>query len=168
MRVYVSENAFIDLLLSSTEVYKKECLGILLGYSLTDKFVIEHAFSYQTASRQHRAVVYNDKSHKRLEPVLRKLDRIEIIGDFHSHTQFGGTKGLPIPSEEDIDGMKPQNIYLIIAINKNEKTLLWRENRDGTVSGSVEDLFYKISAYYITGKKNVRRARIHCPFPPGF
>ena len=44
MRVYLSENAFVDLLLSSAEVYKKECFGFLPGYKLEDRFIVEHAF----------------------------------------------------------------------------------------------------------------------------
>ncbi|MBI4823731.1 MAG: Mov34/MPN/PAD-1 family protein [Nitrospirae bacterium] len=166
MRVYLSENAFVDILLSSAEVYKKECLGFLLGYRLADRFIVEHAFSVQTARRKHKAVVFHSKDHKKIEPILTKLDKLQIIGDFHSHTQFGLTKGLAIPSEEDIAGMKPEHIYLIIAINNNEKTLSWGENRDGTVSGSVGRFFFKVSAYFFNN--SVRKARIHCPFPPGF
>lgn len=167
-RVYVSENAFIDLLLSSAEVYKRECLGYLLGYRLEDRFIVEHAFSFQTASRRHKGVIYHHKNHRKIEPILDKFDKLEIVGDFHSHTQFGDTKGLSIPSEEDIKGMKAENIYLIIAINNNEKTMIWGENRDGTVSGSVGRFFFKISAYFLNGSLSARKARIHCPFPPGF
>ncbi len=65
MRVYLSENAFLDLLLSSAEVYKKECLGFLLGYKLEDRFIVEHAFSVQTANRRHKGVVFNKKNHKK-------------------------------------------------------------------------------------------------------
>lgn len=169
MRVYLSENAFIDLLLSSAEVYKRECLGYLLGYRLEDRFIVEHAFSFQTASRRHKGVIYHHKNHRKIEPILKKFDKLQIIGDFHSHTQFGDAKGLPIPSGEDLQGMKAENIYLIIAINNREKKMDWGENRDGTVSGSVGRFFFKISAYFMNGnKKNARRARIHCPFPPGF
>src|SRR3989337_176449 len=110
MRVYLSENAFIDLLLSSAEVYKKECLGFLLGYKLEDRFIIEHAFSLQTASRKLKGVSSLDRSHKRIEPILARFDRLQIIGDFHSHTQFGVNKGLPTPSREDVDGMTPDDI----------------------------------------------------------
>lgn len=166
MRVYLSENAFIDILLSSAEVYKKECLGFLLGYRLADRFIVEHAFSVQTARRKHKGVVFHSKDNKKIEPILKKLDKLQIIGDFHSHTQFGNTKGLAIPSGEDIAGMKPEHIYLIIAINNNEKTMGWGENRDGTVSGSVGRFFFKVSAYFFNNI--VRKARIHCPFPPGF
>ena len=59
MRVYLSENAFIDRLSSSAEVYKKECFGFLLGYKLEDRFIVEHAFSVQTATRRHKGVEYN-------------------------------------------------------------------------------------------------------------
>lgn len=168
MRVYLSENAFIDLLLSSAEVYKKECLGFLLGYKLEDRFIVEHAFSFQTADRKPKGVVSLDRSHKKIEPIIKRLDRLQIVGDFHSHTQFGLEKGLPSPSQEDIDGMSPSHIYLIIAINNNRKTMVWAENRDGTVSGSVSSFFFKIAAYYLSGRSSVRKAKIHCPFPPNF
>lgn len=168
MRVYLSENAFIDLLLSSAEVYKRESLGILLGYKPEGRFIIEHAFSFQTARRKHKGVVFQHKNHKKIEPILEKFDRLQIIGDFHSHTQFGVTKGLPIPSEEDVREMKEDQIYLIVAVNNNEKTLNWGENRDGSISGSVGDFFFKIAAYYLNGANVIKRARIHCPFPPGF
>ncbi|NWF51867.1 MAG: Mov34/MPN/PAD-1 family protein [Nitrospirae bacterium] len=173
MRVYISENAFIDLLLSSAEVYKKECLGFLLGYRLEDRFIVEHAFTVQTANRKHKGVIYNTKNHKKIEPILSRLDKLQIVGDFHSHTQFGSTKGLPIPSQEDIREMIQGHVYLIVAINNNQKTMPWGENRDGTISGSVGEFFFKISAYFLNGvssngTSSVKRARIHCPFPPGF
>jgi len=173
LRVYIAENAFIDLLLSSAEVYKKECLGFLLGYKLEDRFIVEHAFAVQAANRRHKAVVYNRRNHKRIEPILARLDKLQIIGDFHSHTQFRLVKGLPIPSPEDIKEMLPGQIYLIVAINNNQKTMSWGENRDGTISGSVNEFFFKISAYFLNsnndnGNTSAKRAKIHCPFPPGF
>jgi proteasome lid subunit RPN8/RPN11 len=168
LRVYLSENAFIDLLLSSAEVYKRECLGFLLGYKLEDRFIVEHAFTVQTASRRHKGVMYNGRNHKKIKSILTKFDKLEIIGDFHSHTQFGSTKGLSIPSTEDIKEMVLGKVYLIIAINNNQKTMAWKENRDGTISGSVSDFFFKISAHFLNGVTSVKKATIHCPFPPGF
>ena len=168
MRVYLSENAFIDLLLSSAEVYKKECLGFLLGYKLEDRFIVEHAFSVQAAYRKPKGVIYHRRNHKKIENILTRFDKLQIIGDFHSHTQFGSTKGLHIPSDEDIKGMVSGKIYLIIAINNNQKTMPWKENRDGTVSGSVSEFFFKISAHFLNSGTLVKKAKVHCPFPPGF
>lgn len=185
--MYLSESTFLGLLLSSAEVYKKECLGYLLGYRLEDRFIVEHAFSLQTASRRLKGVVLGDKHQKRIEGILERFDKLQIIGDFHSHTQFGDSKGLPIPSPDDIRTMKPGNIYLIVAVNDAEKDISWSENRDGTISGSVGRLFFKIAAYYLKSQKkamtegaesgnrrqvqgtmNIKRAKIYCPFPPGF
>jgi proteasome lid subunit RPN8/RPN11 len=168
MRVYISENAFVELLLGSAEVYKRECLGYLLGYKLEDRFIIEHAFSFQTACRKPKGVVSLDRSHKKIEPILALFDRLQIVGDFHSHTQFGATKGLPVPSAEDIAGMISDHIYLIVAINNNRKTMRWAENRDCTISGSADKFFFKISAYFLNGNSALRKAKIHCPFPPNF
>ena len=168
MRVYISENAFVAMLLSSAEVYKKECLGFLLGYRLEARFIIGNAFGFQAADRRHNGVVYSDAQKRKIDPILEKFDKLQIIGDFHSHTQFGTNRGIPCPSREDIDSMAQEHIYLIVAINNNRKTLSWAENRDSTISGTVDNFFFKISAYFLNGNASVRKAKIHCPFPPGF
>jgi proteasome lid subunit RPN8/RPN11 len=168
MKVFLSEDAFMDLLLSSAEVFKRESLGYLLGYRLEDRFIIEHAFSLQSAQRRRRGVVFHHRDHKKIEPILAKFEKLQIVGDFHSHTQYGETKGLPVPSPEDIKGMEPENLYIIVAINDLLRSRPWRENRDGSISGSVGEFFFKISAYFYPNVDSVpRRARIYCPFPTG-
>ncbi|MBI4698440.1 MAG: Mov34/MPN/PAD-1 family protein [Nitrospirae bacterium] len=168
MKVFLSEDAFMDLLLSSAEVFKKESLGFLLGYCLEDRFIIEHAFSLQTAKRKRRGVLFDHKDHKKIEPILSKFEKLQIVGDFHSHTPYGEARGIPIPSPEDIKGMEVENLYIIVAINDLQQSRSWRENRDGSISGSVGDFFFKISAYFYPGVNSTpKRARIYCPFPPG-
>ncbi|MEF9438090.1 MAG: hypothetical protein L0922_04865 [Candidatus Mariimomonas ferrooxydans] len=168
MKIYLSGDAFMCLLLSSVEVFKKESLGYLLGYRLEDRFIIEYAFGLQTAIRKRRGVVFSHRDHKKIESILSKFEKLQIIGDFHSHTQYGDARGLPIPSPEDIAGMEPDNLYIIIAINDLQHSMPWRENRDGSISGSIGDFFFKISAYFYGNESSVpRRARIYCPFPPG-
>jgi len=168
MKVFLSEDAFMDLLLSSAEVFKKESLGYLLGYRLEDRFIIEHAFSLQTARRKRRGVIFHHRDHKKIEPILAKFEKLQIVGDFHSHTPYGEEKGMPVPSPEDMEGMETENLYLIIAINDLLHSRTWKENRDGSISGSVGDFFFKISAYFCPDVKSVPlRARIYCPFPPG-
>lgn len=168
MKIYLSGDAFMHLLISTAEVFKQETLGYLLGYRLEDRFVIEHAFSLQTARRKRRGVLLRDKDQKKIEPILSKFEKLQLIGDFHSHTPYGASKGLPIPSAEDIDEMEPDNLYLIIAANEINGSKPWRENKDGSISGGIGGLFYKISAYYTPDAKNTppKKARIHCPFPP--
>jgi proteasome lid subunit RPN8/RPN11 len=168
MKVYLSEDAFMDLLLSSAEVFKRESLGYLLGYRLEDRFIIEHAFSLQTAKRKRRGVLFQHKDSKKIEPILSKFEKLQIVGDFHSHTQYGEKKGLPIPSQVDVKEMEPENLYIIVAINDLRRSRPWKENRDRSISGSIGEFFFKITAYFYPGKDSMpRRAKIYCPFPPG-
>ncbi len=168
LKAYLSEDAFMDLLLSSAEVFKRECLGYLLGYRLEDRFIIEHAFTLQTAKRKPKGVIFQHKNHKKIEPILSKFEKLQIIGDFHSHTQYGDSKGIPIPSPLDIKGMEADMLYIIAAINDLELSRPWRENTDGSISGSIGAFFFKITAYYYPEANAVPlRVRIYCPFPPG-
>ena len=86
----------MSLLISSAEVFKKESLGYLLGYRLEDRFIIERAFSLQTARRKRRAVVLSHKDQKKIAPILARFEKLQIIGDFHSHTSYGDQRGLQI------------------------------------------------------------------------
>ncbi len=168
MKVYLSENAFMGLLLSSAEVFKKESLGYLLGYRLHDRFIIEYAFSLQSARRKRRGVILHHRDKKKIEPILSKFVKLQIVGDFHSHTPYGDAKGIPVPSSEDIKGMEKDNLYIIIAINELNSTKIWKENKDGSISGSMGNFFFKISAYFYPDVNSIpQRSTIYCPFPPG-
>jgi hypothetical protein len=64
--------------------------------------------------------------------------------------------------------MERENLYIIVAINDLLRSRPWKENRDGSISGSVGEFFFKISAYFYPDVDSIpRRARIYCPFPPG-
>jgi len=168
MKVYLSENAFMGLLLSSAEVYKKESLGYLLGYKLQDRFIIEYAFSLQTARRLRRGVQFHESNRRKIKPILLNFSKLQIIGDFHSHTPYGDSKGVPVPSPEDIMSMEKDNVYIIVAINELSRFRAWRENSDGSISGSMGNFFFKISAYFCPDvERPPRKSPIYCPFPPG-
>ncbi|HXG31236.1 MAG TPA: Mov34/MPN/PAD-1 family protein [Thermodesulfobacteriota bacterium] len=163
MRVFLSESAFMGLILSSIEVYKKECLGLLLGYKLEDRFIVEYSLPYQSAKRMRNGVSPNHFRHNRIENVLPRFDKLEIVGDFHSHPQYGSLKGVPKPSRLDINDMESGKLYMIIAINDNRRSVRWGENLDGTISGTLNNFHFKISAYHFEGRK-IRRSVIKCPF----
>ena len=168
IKVYLSENAFMGLLLSSAEVFRNESLGYLLGYRLEDRVIVEYAFGLQTAKRRRRGVMLRNSDQKRIEPILSNFEKLQIVGDFHSHTQYGEKKGIPIPSPEDIQEMEKDNLYIIVAINEMKRSRPWKENRDGSISGSMGNFFFRISAYlspFVRGAP--QKAPIFCPFPPG-
>lgn len=158
------------MVIAAVEVFRKETLGILLGYKSENAFVIENAIAYQTSDRYASLVHRNDNAHRRIASFLKNVNSpSKIIGDFHSHTQFGNNKGGFIPSKEDIEEMKNGGVYCIIEINRKNKTQIWDYNRDGTMSGTVGDYFIKIAAWY-RNERNLRPqlGTISCPFGLGF
>ena len=169
MDVYISANAFWALLTSAIEVYKKECFGILLGYrDSSNIYIIEHALSYQTARRTHGSVDKNRRASKRIKSFLDSIPHLSLIGDFHSHTGWGDLKGVGKPSDQDVVDMSPEYISLIIVVNDKRRSSRWQYNGDGTLSGTVDDYHFRISAYYLDSHRKSRRANIFCPYAIGF
>ncbi len=168
--VYISGDAFLSMVIAAVEVFRKETLGILLGYKSENSFVVENAIAYQTSDRYASLVHRNDNAHKRIASFLKNVNSpSKIIGDFHSHTQFGKNKGGFIPSREDIDEMKNGGVYFIIEINRKTKTQMWDYNRSGTMSGTVGDYFIKLAAWYRNDEnEKPRLGSISCPFGLGF
>jgi proteasome lid subunit RPN8/RPN11 len=168
MDVYISPNAFWALLVSAIEVYKKECYGVLLGYRDSSVYIVEHALSYQTAERRHTSVERNRHASRRMHKFLGNLPHISMIGDFHSHTGWGGLKGVGHPSETDIGDMAEEQLYIIIVANDKRRASTWQYNGDGTLSGTVDDYHFRLSAYYLSAPARPRRASIFCPYAIGF
>lgn len=167
MKATISEEAFLGLVLSAIEVYKRECLGLLLGYRLKDRFLIEYAIPYQTAERSHDLVDINNKYHRRLKGALQALHKWDLVGDFHSHPQYGLAKGMVSPSAEDITDVPENSIFIIVAINDRRKQQFFEENKDGTISGVVGGHHIKIACFYKEKNSRVRRVPVSCQFATG-
>lgn len=168
MRVYISETAFVNIVLSAIEVYRKECLGILLGHKIgKNKFVVEYAVPYQSADRKYAEVKLKTMREKRLKNNLRFLTYISEIGDFHSHCN--ATTEL---SNIDIEDMKldKTNISIIIAVSDQKKRLPWQILKNGDISGNIgNDFSIRLSCYYFDkGKNKPFKAQIICPYALSF
>src|SRR5437773_853986 len=169
MKVYISSNAFCALLISTVEVYKRECFGLLLGYRDTNNiYIVEHAISYQTANRRHTSVEKNGRASRRMEKFLANLPHLSLIGDFHSHTGWGELKGVGNLSTQDIVDMTPGNLYLIIVANDKRRTSGWQYNGYGTLSGTVDHYHFLLGGYYLDDFYHTKRASIFCPYAIGF
>ncbi len=168
MKVYLSETAFINIVLSAIEVYRKECLGVLLGHKIgKDKCIIEYAIPYQSADRKYAEVKLKTMREKRLRNNLKFLTYISEIGDFHSHCNT--TTEL---SNTDIEDMKTNRKYIsiIISINNQKKKIPWQILKDGDISGNVgNDFSIRLSCYYFDKKKSKPvKASIICPYALSF
>ena len=170
MEVYVSDNAFLAMVTAAIEVFQKETLGILLGYRSDRSYVVQNAIIYQTSDRSNALVARNDTAHRRIEAFLQNVaSHASIIGDFHSHPQYGKNRGGFEPSAEDIEEMLEGGVYIILEINKKYHKRKWAYNKDGTMSGTVGDYYLKVAAWFVepeTGK--VRLGTVRCPFGVGF
>jgi proteasome lid subunit RPN8/RPN11 len=172
MTAYISQNAFWGLLISAVEVYKRECFGLLIGYrdrkGPTESYIIEHALPFQSAGRKHRGVVSNPRAHRRIERFLRNMPHLSVIGDFHSHTMWGYTRAAARPSDTDLEGMTAENVYIIVSVNDRLREVPWNYNDDGSLSGTTDDHYFRLTAYTVTPTREPRRVPILCPYALGF
>jgi proteasome lid subunit RPN8/RPN11 len=172
MTAYVSQNAFWGLLISAVEVYKRECFGLLIGYrdqrAGREMYIIEHALAYQTAGRRHKGAVSNPRAHRRIERFLRTIPHLSVIGDFHSHTMWGYSRAASHPSQTDVAGMKPENVYVIVSVNDRLREVPWSYNDNGSLSGTTDEHHFRLTAYTVTAAGEPRRSPILCPYAFGF
>ncbi len=164
--VYIKERAFLAIILSVVEVYKRETLGLLLGYKGGNKFFVEYAIPSQTAEKKFSWTEPKMRAIERMTNITKNMS-IDVIGDYHSHTDYGGEMAKAMPSGEDIADMQSGNVHIIIAVNPKLVKVKWRQNNDGTISGTISNYHVRISAATLIGEYKYRRVKIICPSATG-
>lgn len=167
-KVIIKERAFWSMVLSAIEVYHFETLGLLLGWKGGDKFIIEYAIPFQTAEKAKTWVSPNERRASRVREIVHLIP-VDVIGDYHSHTEFGDDKARPIPSGDDIADMEEGNIYIIIALNECHRKSEWKNNTDGSISGTLGGYQIRLAAheYVNRGRLFYKKAEIFCPSAVG-
>lgn len=136
--------------------------------SEAEMYIVEHALPYQSAGRRHRGVVSNPRAHRRIERFLRNIPQTSVIGDFHSHTMWGYSRAASRPSDTDLEGMTAGNVYIIVSINDRLREVPWSYNDDGSLSGTTDDHYFRLTSYTMTAGGEPRRSPILCPYAIGF
>ncbi|TET78375.1 hypothetical protein E3J38_08675 [candidate division TA06 bacterium] len=166
--VFIQQTAFLSIVLSSVEVFHHEALGVALGFASEDQFIIQYAIPYQTA---RKALTWVAPRPKRVARIERILDHhpVNVIGDFHSHTELGDLKALCRPSGEDIADMEEGKVHLIVALNETNRRSPWIHKADGNIAGTLEGYHITIGAFYLEnrGRYKFIRANIVCPSATG-
>ena len=170
MQVYLNENVFMGLVLSAVEVYKKECFGLLLGYRISGKFIVEHAIPYQSVKRGHSWTELRSDKWKVIVEILKHFPRLDVIGDFHSHTMYRDARATVALSSDDIKYMNKEELQIVIAVNEFKRPKPRLVRFDHIVSGNLDKYQFKIAAYYFegqgrNGKDRLKLAEIVGPFP---
>jgi hypothetical protein len=158
--VCIGIEPFLVMIWAAIEEFRKECLGVFLGYRPTardNNFYIAATIPLQSVrrGRKGKALTEVDQSkysRERLEDFEKWLEasRISIIGDFHSHAEY---RGLPPPIELsgfDKNHMAEDEIGMLVSISSRKKGKMpWETLSDGRVSGSLGRYDFLFSAYML-------------------
>jgi hypothetical protein len=165
--IIVKERAFWSMALSAIEVFHLETLGLLLGMKGEDKFIVEYAIPYQTAQKQKTWVSPNERRASRIKKIVDILP-VDLIGDFHSHTEIGETRATVVPSGDDIADMEKNKVYIILAMNESVKKVKWHPNKDGSISGTLGGYHIRMIAHELDSRgRHYKNVEVVCPAAVG-
>jgi hypothetical protein len=164
---YLQLPAFLSMISSAVETFRKETIGYLVGIKSENKFRVEYAIPYLTAESGFAHTTIDLKRTQRINDILNKFSEgLEFIGDYHSHTLFGANAATVKPSPSDLVTTSAGELNLICAINLKKRAVSWRENRRGNLVGSVGEYHIEIGGYYVDKPhfgRSYQRVKIKCP-----
>lgn len=171
IEAYLSLPAFLAVVSSAVETFRKETIGYLVGIKGENKFMVEYAIPYQTADSGFVHATIDMDRVARINDILNKLSQgLEFIGDYHSHTAFGDSPATVIPSHTDLASTVPGELNIICAVNLKKRAVRWYENNRGVLIGTIREYRIEIGGYYVekpTIGKKYERVRIKCPAVTG-
>ena len=160
--VAISPTAFLNMVLSSIEVYKKETYGIILGKKSRGNYYLLHAATFQSAMRDYDFVSIDLSREKRINRILKYLTNYRLIGDFHSHAD--GFEKLSRHDAKEILRMGDGWLAVLIIVKKSSRKSKWGYNaRERSLSGPVGDYTVKIFVFANDGG-SVEKLPIRCGF----
>ena len=167
IEAYLELPAFLAMVSSSVEVYHKETMGYLLGIKGENKFSVRYAIPFQTVERGLTHATIDMDRVGRINEILNELSAgLELIGDFHSHTQFGDSPATVIPSGADLMSSMPGKLNIICAVNQKKRKSKWRESARKNIIGTVGGYRIEIGGYYVAEagfNEKYQRVIIKCP-----
>lgn len=162
LEVILSEGSFISMVTASVEAFPNETLGVLIGLWKTHKAMVQYAIAYQTAKRRRFSVEVYPRLSKRMDLFLERVTHFEVIGDFHSHPEVAVDKTSSIKlSEPDKKSMLPNNLGIVIAIDKDMRKLEWKHLPKGSLKGSVFPYTLKMTTWLKTLGEQIRNCQEH-------
>jgi hypothetical protein len=81
---------------------------------------------------------------------------------------WGYTRAAARPSDTDLEGMTAENVYIIVSVNDRLREVSWNYNHDGSLAGTTDDHYFRLTAYTVTPTREPRRVPILCPYALGF
>jgi len=145
--IYISEQAFLAVVCAAAEVYRRESYGLLFGYALPGKTIVEGALPYQTAERRFSEVSLFERENKVIQSLIARFPKHEYLGEFHSHADYRGREAQAALTPEDLDSMTPGEIAIVVAVNPRLRKRPWSTNADGSLSGTLGQWRFTIAGF---------------------
>lgn len=170
---FLSFPAFLTIVTSSVEVFRKETIGYLIGVKGENKYMVEYAIPYQTAESGFVHASVDMERLNRINDILSGVSQgqgLEFVGDFHSHTMFGKSPATVVPSDTDLTSTIPGELNIICAVNMKKRAVRWYESDRGILVGTIDEYRIEIGGYYVeeaTIGRQYQRVIIKCPAVTG-
>lgn len=148
---------------SAAEIYPDETVGYLVGYPVKERFVVEYAATFQAVESDENIAYIDENRTACINRIINKFaEGMEIVGTFHSHAGKGKKKAVPLPSDADVNHVLPDEVELIVALNRKLKEMAWQEGRY-TIYGTVDDFHVEIGGFVRTNSgRGWARVHINC------
>lgn len=158
--VHIYREAFLNLIISSVETFKRECCGDLFGYPPNKRhnhFLITNSIPNQCANRTFSSVEAHKRSSKRLSSIFINHPYLfRKVGEFHSHTENEEITCSEKMSDEDIEALIKRDdlIEIIVKISSRKKgSAPWTTEEDGSIKGSLKGYNFHVNVYTINKKE---------------
>ncbi len=159
----ITEQAFVGMIVSAIEVFKKESYGALIGEVHRKHYLVTDSYTYQTAKRNYESVSVLRTRQIRVSRSLGLFTNSKVIGDFHSHPS--GPHFLSEWDKKDLLKLC-QGLTILVSLFESNKERKWELNSDLSISGSVsKKYFVKMSAYEVDRvNQKIYPLKIVCPY----
>lgn len=158
--VHIRREAFLTLLISAVETFKRECVGELFGYAPNKSknyFLITNSIPTQCANRSYSEITPQTRSSKRVVNLISDYPYLfRKIGEYHSHPEWGNIRYGEEMSSTDIKKMVDgeYSLEIIIEISSRKKGAApWTTEDDGSVKGSLKGYNFHVNVYTLDKKE---------------
>jgi proteasome lid subunit RPN8/RPN11 len=135
------------MVMSASESFPKECMGCVCVNRGGSRVV--SAFPYQYAKRYNQSVT--SSSSGVFDRMLRE-GPLRKLGDYHSHTFFGGEKAEELePSPTDLD-MPVGGMEAIVSVRRTNRMSFSIRSSGGRIYGAWRNFRFRIAVFRRTKK----------------
>lgn len=171
--VYIEKEPLLDMVLASIETFRRECLGLLFGRTPSrtrNYFHITNAVNIQLArKRKNKEIEQSKISEEKIREMCGQYPRLyPLIGDFHSHPEWGQYRRVATMSDTDLEDMRKRRdelkVCLVVKISLiNKERVVWEPASDGGIKGSLAKYKFHINAIRLGGDDKEEILEIQAP-----